>query len=274
VRSGNAWEPFGPRARLLSSCRKIVGVPADSASWVMLQLKEGKVPALVDTGAQFSCVRSDLAEFLYLTGEPCVFSLCSVSCILADGTRCEVANAVQLHVKLLDFSWDHEFRVLRGGVFPVILGLDFLRWTSMLLDVASKSFSFGFAPQSRGQFGEWSESDGGEPYLQNLTAEVSKAAAGQGCWIRGFSTEALSAEFPAVFSPTLGCAPYEIELYDSTPVRSPPYRCAPPKLAIFREMVDQILGQGVVRHSKSPYVSPAFLVPKNGGGFPFGPRLL
>ena len=70
----------------------------------MLRLKGGEVPALVDTGAQFSCVRSDVAEFLYLTGEPCVFSLCSVYCVLADGTRAEVTNAVKLHVKLLDFA--------------------------------------------------------------------------------------------------------------------------------------------------------------------------
>jgi hypothetical protein len=32
-------------------------------------------------------------------------------------------------------------------------------------------------------------------------------------------------------------------------------------------MVDELLEQGVVRPSKSPYASPAFLVPKNGGGF-------
>jgi hypothetical protein len=32
-------------------------------------------------------------------------------------------------------------------------------------------------------------------------------------------------------------------------------------------MVDELLEQGVVRLSKSPYVSPAFLVPKGGEGF-------
>ena len=32
-------------------------------------------------------------------------------------------------------------------------------------------------------------------------------------------------------------------------------------------MVNELMEQGVVRPSKSPYASPAFLVPKNGGGF-------
>lgn len=32
-------------------------------------------------------------------------------------------------------------------------------------------------------------------------------------------------------------------------------------------MIDDLLEQGVVRSSKSPYSSPAFLVPKSRGGF-------
>jgi hypothetical protein len=76
--------------------------------------------------------------------------------------------------------------------------------------------------------------------------------------------------FPALFSKTLGlvaCAPYEIKLVDSVPVRSPPYRCAPPKVAIFKKTVDELLVQGVTRASKLPYTGPAFLIPKSGGDF-------
>jgi hypothetical protein len=36
-------------------------------------LKARKVPALVDTGAQFSCARADVAEFLYLKVSPVFF---------------------------------------------------------------------------------------------------------------------------------------------------------------------------------------------------------
>jgi len=236
----------------------------------MLRLKAGKVPALVDTGAQFSCVLSDVAEFLYLTGEPCVFSPCSVCCVLADGTRGEVTNAVRLHVKLLDFAWDYEFKVLNGGPSPIILGLDFLRRTSMIVDVADKKFSFGFAPHCVGEFGALSEEVGGDTYLHGLSAEVSGAVSGQTGWAGTLIVESFSREFPALFSSTLGtakCAPYDIELLDSVPVWSSPYRCAPPKTAKFRDMVNELLQQGVVRPSKSPYASPAFLVPKRDGGF-------
>ena len=138
---------------------------------MILQLKVVKVPALINTGAQFSCVFSDLREFLYLTGEHCVFSLCSVGCILADGTWSEVTDAVKLHVKLLGFSWDHEFNVMEGGSFPVILGLDFLLPTLMLVEVASKSFSFGFAPHCSGQFGVWRQNGNGDQYLRGFRGD-------------------------------------------------------------------------------------------------------
>ena len=41
----------------------------------------------------------------------------------------------------------------------------------------------------------------------------------------------------------------------------------PPKLAIFKKIVDDLLEQGVARPSKSQYASPAFFVPKGGGGY-------
>jgi hypothetical protein len=72
--------------------------PCDFPLWVGVQLKVGKVLALIDTGAQFSCIRVDVAEFAYLMGEPCHFKSCSVVCSLANGQRCEVTDAVKLHV--------------------------------------------------------------------------------------------------------------------------------------------------------------------------------
>lgn len=136
----------------------------------------GKVAALVDTGAEFSCVRADVAEFLSLTGEPCTFTACSVNCLLADGQRCDVTDAVNLHVKLLSISWDHEFKVLKGGPFPAILGLDFLGRTKMRVDVASRKFSFGFSAEVSGTFsGREMDSEEG-PYLQNLCCEVANGA--------------------------------------------------------------------------------------------------
>jgi hypothetical protein len=237
----------------------------------MLQVKKGKFPALLDTGAQFSCVRSDVVKFLFHSGEPCRFLACSVPCLLADGKVSEVKDAVKLEVKILTYSWQHEFKILPMSPFPAILGLDFLQRTQMVIDVPSRRFNFRFAPDQYGSF-VTGDSDGtrGEDFFQVL---MSEALAMLSLPPNSDGVSDLSSvyqEFPRLFSSRLGtarCAPYQIDLVDSTPVRSPPYRCAPPKMRIFREMVDDLLADGVIRPSRSPYASPAFLVPKNGGGF-------
>jgi len=173
-------------------------------------------------------------------------------------------------VKLLSFTWCHEFKILNGGPFPVILGIDFLKLTNMLVNPAARTFSFSFAPGETGQFSDGSGVAETQPFLQALFEEASSVAVPRGPWPEGVDAQSIMAEFPGLFSPTVGTAhvaPYEIELTDFAPVRSPPYQCSPPKLEIFRGIVNTLLEQGVVRPSRSPYASPAFLVPKGGDAY-------
>jgi hypothetical protein len=258
------------RAGVLGGLERTAVKPENGLLWVPLKFKVGEVPAVIDTGAQFSCVRQDVADFLHLVGEKCVFSPCSLSCILADGQRCDVMRTVEFHVKLLEFTWNHEFKVLKGGPFPAILGMDFLSRTQMTIDPALRKFGFGFAPDCVGAALTNTKDKSREPFLQALKDEISEMSSSSLQWPARGRVQSLMGEFQALFSPNLGtanCVPYEIELSDRTPVRSPPYRCAPPKMEIFRDLVNDLLRQGVVRPSKSPYASPAFLVPKKEGGF-------
>ena len=215
---GNGQAPGGrqaPEAEVLSGLKKVAAAPLDPLLWVALEFRVGRIPALVDTGAQFSCVRADVAEFLYLMNEPCSFTACSVTCALADGQRCHVTNAVKLRAKLLSFSWCHEFKVLNGGPFPAILGIDFLSRTNMLVNAASKTFSFGFAPDKLGHFSHCDRGGDSEPYLQGLLEETSYMMEERDVGPNGINARSIIAEFPALFSSTLGTArvaPYEIEL--------------------------------------------------------------
>jgi hypothetical protein len=209
-------------------------------------------------------------EYLYLRAEPCVFTSCSVTCVLVDGKKVHVSNAAKLHVGLLSFTWDHEFKVLNEGPFPVILGLDFLNRSQMRVDIPAGTFSFAFAPEKVGRFSPGDSGTGSEPFLQQLCTEVAELSSLAKLCPENLSREALTAEFPCLFSTSLGtakCVPYDIELSDFKPVWSPLYRCAPPRIQIFKRMVDELLQQGVVRPSKLQYASPAFLVPKNDGSF-------
>jgi hypothetical protein len=118
---GNGQAPGGqqaPAAGTLSTLKRVERGPRELPLWVDLHMQIGKVPALVDTGAQFSCIRVDLAEIARSMGEPCRFESCSLTCSLVDGRECRGTEALKLHVKLHSFLWDHEFKVLKGGLFP------------------------------------------------------------------------------------------------------------------------------------------------------------
>jgi hypothetical protein len=143
----------------------VTALPLDPLLWVALEFRTGKVLALVDTGAQFSCIRAGLAEFLFLMGESSTFSACSLSCVLADGQRSQVTNAMNTRVRLLSFTWHHEFKVLNGGPFPVILGIDFLRHTNMLVNPADRTSSFAFATGKVGKVSDGSGSTETQPFL-------------------------------------------------------------------------------------------------------------
>jgi hypothetical protein len=177
---------------------------------------------------------------------------------------------VKIQIKLLRFSWDQEFKILNGGPFPIIQGLDFMRRSKMQVDAAARTFKIGFAPDSCGVFSTDCEDSGGVEFIQDLVKQVRQMSSLLAMCPPELTLESLLVEYPTLFTSSVGtakCAPYETELTDTNLVRSPPYRCAPPKLEIFRKMVDNLLKQGVVRPSKSPYASPAFLVAKSGEGF-------
>ena len=119
--------------------RKVVATPPATLFSIDLSLRTGTFPALFDTGAQFSCLRSYVVEYIYTRGERCKFSPCVFPCLLAEGTKSQVNDAVKLHVRLLSFSWDHELMIPRDGPFSAIVGMYFLQRTRIRIDVPSRT---------------------------------------------------------------------------------------------------------------------------------------
>jgi hypothetical protein len=154
-----------------------------------------------------------------------------------------VKEKVRLHVKLSGFSWDHSFKILDVGPFSVILGLDFLSHTRMILDMDFREYYFSFAPAKRFEFeGETLQSErtncSMKDYSLQLQSEMSSVGnLSSACSGTKFSDQ-LVADFPELFTGEIGTSKnscYEIELVDKIPVRSPPYRFAPPKAKILKK---------------------------------------
>jgi hypothetical protein len=112
--------------------------PTNLPLWVKLNFRLGEVPSLVDTGAQFSCIRQDVIQTLLDLGVKAKKSSCRLSCHLANGLCFDVKETVQLHFLLGTFSWNFQFKILEGGPFPIILGLDFLSHSKMVMDLEGR----------------------------------------------------------------------------------------------------------------------------------------
>jgi hypothetical protein len=82
--------------------------PRKPPLWVKLNFKVGEVPSLVDTGAQFSCIRRDVMQTLSELGVKTKKSSCRLMCHLANGLRCVIRETVQLHFLIGKFSWNFQ----------------------------------------------------------------------------------------------------------------------------------------------------------------------
>jgi hypothetical protein len=178
----------------------------------------------------------------------------------------EVLGEVRLGVKIHGFSWKFPFVVAKRLVVPLLLGTDFFMKTGLVLDVPKCRCHFDFAPDNHVPF---SGSQLSNFALQAVTQQVELA--------RGvFELQHLPSaqrrrllavidRYPDVLCDKLGLThllEYQIRLTDTKPVRLPPYRLAPPKMQYLRKHIQQLLDDGVIEPSTSPYASPMFLVPK------------
>jgi transposase InsO family protein len=120
--------------------------------WVKVEVKGGEVPSLRDTGAQFSCIRRDVLLTVKKLGVIVKTEACKLACSLANGLEYEIREAVVLHFSLGPGLWSFQFKVLEEGPFPMILGLDFLSYSQMVLDLAQHKYHFSFAPDKLMKF--------------------------------------------------------------------------------------------------------------------------
>jgi len=141
-----------PSAKETASKGKGGNPPTNPPLWVKLNFKLEEVPLLVDTGAQFLCIRRDVMQTLVDIGVKAKKGLCQLSYHLANGMHCDVKETVQLHFLLGKFSWNFQFKILEGDPFPKIMGLDFLSHSKMVMDLEAREYYFRFAPHQPMKF--------------------------------------------------------------------------------------------------------------------------
>uniref|UniRef100_UPI00117ABDC2 hypothetical protein n=1 Tax=Klebsiella pneumoniae TaxID=573 RepID=UPI00117ABDC2 len=151
---------------------------------------------------------------------------------------------------------------------PIILGADFIQQSGMVMDLQNHLCYFKFNRSVQVPF---LGSSIGHSKILEVECETETSQSDPLAHLPLSQAKAirdLCSHYPEVLTPELGLThllEYEISLTDKSPVRSHPYKLAPPKMEVLREMIDDLLQKGVIEPSRSSYASPAFLVPKPNG---------
>lgn len=228
---------------------------------------------MFDTGSCNNFISKNLYDDLKSRRPSLCLETINTSVRSASGNKMVPLGAVTLFVKLDRFSWPLNFQVIENLNPHCILGLPFFAKTQAVIDLAERQMYFKFHPSTRLKFcngnrhvsDERSLSDVPNTPLISPAPDLSYLPAPQRRLIND-----LIRQFPHVLTEQLGSASvleHEIKVVDSIPVRSVPYRLPPHKSKALADIVDQMLRDGVIRHSTSHYASPVFLVDKPNGDF-------
>ena len=102
----------------------------------MIEVKLGNtgVQALVDTGAKLSCISEQLLQCHELF-KFCKIRKCDKRAYGVNGEPVVTLGIVEVSFKINNFSFTHEFTILRGLIHPMLLGFDLLVHFKAKIDV-------------------------------------------------------------------------------------------------------------------------------------------
>jgi hypothetical protein len=128
-----------------------------SLLWVTIFISAVRVKALVDTGAQFTCIRRDVVNDMARQGLKVKSEPCEIVCHGVEGSKCQIRETITLRCSVGPCTTRFQFKVLDKGPYEAISGLDFLTETRMIVDAGHRKYHFASAPSERRKF----ESQGG-----------------------------------------------------------------------------------------------------------------
>lgn len=122
-----------------SSVKKEVTSP-----WVVVVIKEWRLPTVLDFGSSRSFMRRDVFERMKQLGLSHSVEAVQDSCVTASGQSCEMTDAIFCSFKIQSFSWKFKLLVFDQCPVPCILGTDLMSFAKVRLLFTSHCYSSGF----------------------------------------------------------------------------------------------------------------------------------
>lgn len=231
---------------------------------IQITLNGIPLAAMLDTGSSKSFISTDTFDKLLEKNKKLKIYNINQICSLANSHNVHIKQGVNVTIHFEQFSWKHEFWILDNLVTPVILGLDFMNKSGVQLNFDLSQIKVSFKPEFNFaiqdtlplSFCHITQEQNFGQVLSHLHPEQRAKLL---CVIN---------QYPEVLTKTLGKTDKGIcnlTLTDENPCRTGPYMLAPPKLALLRQHINQLLREGVIIPMTSDYSSPCFLIPKKDG---------
>lgn len=201
---------------------------------------------LIDTGADISVLPKSRFQNATIKDDLVLFA--------ANGTKIPTFGTKTLKIDLnlrREFTWSFVI----ADVSQPIIGVDFLKYFDLLIDVKNNSLIDNKTKLS---------SKGKPPAISNISTGIS-------ILLGNSEFDKILGEFPELTNPSqpinrseLSHIHHHIET-SGPPVFSKPRRLSPDLLHAARQEFDFLMSQGIIRPSKSPWASPLHMVQKPNG---------
>lgn len=206
------------------------------------------VRALVDTGAQVSAITKELFDELKSNNVP--LSVIPVKRMILKGVFMEkgmsVAHKVQLDVEILEANVTFEFVVVNKLVFPMVLGLDFLRENRAHIKCEGSGFEIVLNPDvtRNGKINAIS--------LQEARVKLDR----------------ILEDNRVLFNEEVGCVTHyehEIKVTSKAGYKSRTYPIPDVHKEAVRNHLKELEQVGIIEKATTPYINPLVVVTKRTG---------
>ncbi|RXN23822.1 Transposon Ty3-I Gag-Pol [Labeo rohita] len=240
---------------------------------VVIDVRDFHVEAVVDTGSTYSLMQKQLWEAVKKPEER-LLQGSSRSFMVADGKAHVSEGRIPMEYDWHGMVWTIDTYIMSNEhlAFPLILGLDFLRQTRVLLNVAAMSYELMVKGQVRVypflQQPQWEQPwiRKGEQVTSLFTAVPVDNRGELESLASAASTKDIIARNPPEIQPLLNkwatiCsgslgrtnqATHRIITTDDIPIRSKAYRVSPLKKKVMDREIDRMMREGIIEPSQSP----------------------
>ena len=273
-------------------CDTIITVAAVRSTTTLVNGKLGgvRVELMLDSGSSVSLIQSNALQG---ASDIQVLSAKPIQLVTASGDQLPIIQHVKATVQLGELIASHEFVVVKTLVAPVILGIDFLHKHGLILDFTHNRVRVNSSSQNTETLVEKSMAvaqifpiyeASKNPISEVCTMSIdqeSEVDVIDDCAVPDYIAP-LNVELPSYTPPGFQCViekyhklfstkpGYTEDAWHYIPTTGNPIKVPPRRIPVhYRNEVCQqlqtMLDEGIIRHSKSPWMAPAVFVPKKSG---------